>query len=213
MNVKRFTLVVISTLSLLVTSTNAIAEFNYDYIQAGIGTSNYKAYDKEYYLAISKPVKKDISVVGTIYYLYGDWNDPGEYEEQRVNAYSLEGVYHKQATPDTDLLASAQYAHSSYKLSCTPTTGTCGTYSDASPSFDHYSFTAGFVHKIKDDIEAKGEYSLTSTKWTSSAAISRQANLSLMKEVFDKTSIGVEYAWGLNANGIDHYGLFIRRSF
>jgi len=213
MNVKGFTLVVISTLSLLVASTNAIAEFNYDYIQAGIGTSSYKAYDKEYYLAISKPVKKDISVVGTIYYLYGDWNDPGEYEEQRVNAYSLEGIYHKQATPDTDLTASAQYSHSSYKLSCTPTTGTCGTYSDASPSFDHYGLSIGFRHKIQNDIEMNGRYNRTKTRWTSATSTTGQAGLSLMKEVFDKTSIGVEYAWGLNANGIDHYGLFVRRSF
>jgi len=213
MNVKGFTLVVISTLSLLVASTNAIAEFNYDYIQAGIGTSDHTAYDKEYHLAISKPVMKDISVVGAIYYLYGDWNTSGNRKEQRVNMYGLEGVYHKQVAPDTDLLASAQYAHSSFKLGCTPTTGTCGTYSDASPSFDHYGLSIGFRHKIQNDIEMNGRYNRTKTRWTSATSTTGQAGLSLMKEVFDKTSIGVEYAWGLNANGIDHYGLFVRRSF
>jgi hypothetical protein len=210
---KRFALVVISTLTLLLASTRAIAEFSYDYVQAGIGTSTHKAYDKEYYAAISKPINKNISVEGAISYLYGDWNDPGQYEEQRVNMYSLKGVYHKQVTPDTDLLASAQYAHSSFKLSCTPTTGTCGTYSDATPGFDHYGLGIGFRHKIQNDIEMEGRYNRTKTRWTRATSTTGQASLSLMKEVFDKTSIGIEYAWGLDGVEINHYGVFIRKDF
>jgi hypothetical protein len=34
-----------------------------------------------------------------------------------------------------------------------------------------------------------------------------------MKEIFDKASIGVEYAWGLSGSEIDHYGVFIRKNF
>ena len=210
---KRFALVVISTLTLLLASTRAIAEFSYDYVQAGIGTSNNTAYDGEYYVTTSKSVNKNISVGGAIYYFYGDWNASGNRKEQRVNMYGLEGVYHKQVAPDTDLLASAQYSHSSFKLSCTPTTGVCGTYSDATPGFDHYGLGIGLRHKIKDDIEVEGRYNRTKTGWTRATSTTGQVSLSLMKEVFDKTSIGVGYAWGLDGVEIDHYGVFARRSF
>jgi len=210
---KRFALVVISTLTLLVASTRAIAEFSYDYVQAGIGTSNHTAYDREYYVATSKSVNKNISVGGAIYYYYGDWNASGNRKEQRVNMYGLEGVYHKQVAPDTDLLASAQYSHSNFELRCTPTTGVCYTYSDASPSFDHYGLGIGLRHKIKDDIEVEGRYNRTKTGWTRATSTTGQVSLSLMKEVFDKTSIGVGYAWGLDGFEIDHYGVFIRKDF
>jgi len=45
---------------------------------------------------MTKSINNDFSVKGRFTYLYGDWNDPGEYEEQSVNAYSLEGMYHKE---------------------------------------------------------------------------------------------------------------------
>jgi hypothetical protein len=214
MNNKKFILTVISALTLLSASTSAFAkEFSYDYIQAGIGTSNHTAYDREHYVATSKSINNNISAIGTIYYLYGDWNASGNRKEQKVDAYALEGVYHKQVAPNTDLLTSIQYSHSSFKLNCTPTTGVCYTYSDASPSFDHYSLGAGLKHKIQNDVEVEGRYSLVKTKWTSATSTTRQASLSLMKEIFNKTSIGVEYAWGLSGSEIDHYGVFIRKNF
>jgi hypothetical protein len=169
--------------------------------------------DPNYSVATSKSVNNNISAIGTIYYLYGDWNASGNRKEQKVDAYGLEGVYHKQVAPDTDLLASAQYSHSNFELRCTPTTGVCYTYSDASPSFDHYGVGVGLKHKIQNDIEVEGQYNLTKTKWTSATSTTRQTSLSLMKEIFDKASIGVEYAWGLSGSEIDHYGVFIRKNF
>jgi hypothetical protein len=214
MNNQRYVFTAIVTLALLATSTYSTAkEFSYDYAQVGIGTGTYKSYDDEYYILASKPINNNISVKGTLSYFYGDWNDPGEYEEQRVNGYSLEGVYHKNLTSTTDILASAKVAHTDFKLVCTPTTGVCGTYSDATPSFNHYIAAIGARHNIKDGVEIEGRYSFIRTKWTSSTSTARQASLSLMKEVFDKTSIGVEYAWGLTGTRIDHYGLLIRKNF
>ena len=206
--------IIIITLLALSASNVAYSEgFNYDYIQAGIGKGSYKSYDREYYVGISKPINNNISVRGSLYYLYGDWNDPGEYEEQSVNAYSLEGTYHKEVTPFTDLLASAGYARSHYKLTCTPTTGTCGTYSDATPDFGHSIVTAGIRHKTRNNIEIEGSYSFVKTTWTSATNTSRQAKVSLIKEVIDNTSVGVEYTWGLTGIGIDHYGVFVRKYF
>ena len=214
MNTKKLMLVVISAIILLITSPATLAkEFNYDYVQLGVGTGSYKSYDDEYYILASKSIDDNISVRGSLIYYYGDWNDPGEYEEQRVNGYSLEGVYHTKLTTDTDLLTSVQFSHTDYKLSCTPTTGVCGTYSDDTPSFDHYTVRVGARHNIEPDIEIEGQYNFIKSHWTNSSTMSRQARVTLMKEVFDKTSVGAEYTWGLTGAKIDHYGLFVRKSF
>ena len=213
-NQKQFMLAVITTITLLTMSSSTLAkEFSYDYIQVGVGTGSYKSYDDEYYILASKSIDDNFSVRGSLIYYYGDWNDPGEYEEQRVNGYSLEGVYHTKLTTDTDLLTSVQFSHTDYKLSCTPTTGVCGTYSDDTPSFDHYTVRVGARHNIEPDIEIEGQYNFIKSDWTNSSTMSRQARVTLMKEVFDKTSVGAEYTWGLTGAKIDHYGLFVRKSF
>lgn len=201
----------LATLLSLCASNIAYSEgLNYDYIQAGIGTTDSKHYDKEYYIEMSKPINNGLSVKGRFTYLYGDWNDPGEYEEQSVNAYSLEGIYHKEVTPSTDFLASVGYARSHFKQTCTPTTGTCGTYSDSSPEFGHHISSVGIKHKTENNIEIEGTYSAVRTSWTSATNTERQSKISLMKEVFDKTSIGIER---LNSKSKDHYGLLIRKYF
>jgi hypothetical protein len=204
--------IILSTFLALSISNVAYSEgFNYDYIQVGIGTTNSKHYDREYYVGISKPINNNISVRGNLYYLYGDWNDPGEYEELSVNAYSLEGIYHKEVTPSTDFLASVGYARSHFKITCTPTTGTCGTYSNPTEEFGHHIASVGVKHKTENNIEIEGSYSAVRTSWTSGATnTERQSKISLMKEVFDKTSIGVER---LNSKAKNHYGLFARKYF
>ena len=199
---------------ILCTSVNAEG-FNYDYAQVGIGTSSYKSFDKEYYVEASKSINNNIAVIGGLAYSYGDWNDPGEYEEQRANSYYLEGVYHKSVTPITDLVASAQYVHSDYKRTCTPTSGSCGVYSDSTPSYDFYIANLGARHKVTDDIEVEGQYKYI--KRDGGNVINRQAKLDLVKAVTKKISVGVEYTWDLNKASVNtkvnHYGVFVRRSF
>jgi hypothetical protein len=201
-------------LIMLGTSANA-EEFNYDYAQVGIGTSNYKSYDKEYYVEASKSINDNIAVIGGLGYTYGDWNDPGEYEEQRANIYYLEGVYHKDITPTTDLVASAQYLRFDYRRSCTPTSGSCGVYADSTPSYDFYIANLGARHKVTDDIEVEGQYKYI--KRDGGNVINRQAKLDLVKAVTKTISVGAEYTWDLNKAAVNvkvnHYGVFVRRSF
>lgn len=205
-----------NTFILIMLGTTANAEgFNYDYAQVGIGTSNYKSYDKEYYVEASKSINDNIAVIGGLGYTYGDWNDPGEYEEQRANSYYLEGVYHKDITPTTDLVASAQYVRFEYRLSCTPTSGSCGVYADSTPSYDFYIANLGARHKVTDDIEVEGQYKYI--KRDGGNVINRQAKLDLVKAVTKTISVGAEYTWDLNKAAVNvkvnHYGVFVRRSF
>ena len=205
-----------NTFILIMLGTTANAEgFNYDYAQVGIGTSNYKSYDKEYYVEASKSINDNIAVIGGLGYTYGDWNDPGEYEEQRANIYYLEGVYHKDITPTTDLVASAQYVRFEYRLSCTPTSGSCGVYADSAPSYDFYIANLGARHKVTDDIEVEGQYKYI--KRDGGNVINRQAKLDLVKAVTKTISVGAEYTWDLNKAAVNvkvnHYGVFVRRSF
>ncbi len=205
-----------NTFILIMLGTTANAEgFNYDYAQVGIGTSNYKSYDKEYYVEASKSINDNIAVIGGLGYTYGDWNDPGEYEEQRANIYYLEGVYHKDITPTTDLVASAQYLRFDYRRSCTPTSGSCGVYADSTPSYDFYIANLGARHKVTDDIEVEGQYKYI--KRDGGNVINRQAKLDLVKAVTKTISVGAEYTWDLNKAAVNvkvnHYGVFVRRSF
>ena len=205
-----------TTYILIILGATANAEgFNYDYAQVGIGTSNYKSYDKEYYVEASKSINNNIAVIGGLGYTYGDWNDPGEYEEQRTNIYYLEGVYHKDITPTTDLVASAQYVRFDYRRSCTPTSGSCTVYADSTPSYDFYIANLGARHKVTDDIEVEGQYKYI--KRDGGNVINRQAKLDLVKAVTKTISVGAEYTWDLNKASVNvkvnHYGVFVRRSF
>jgi len=212
MKMNKLTAVLISII--LCTSANAEG-FNYDYAQVGIGTTSHTNFDREYYVEASKSINNNIAVIGGLAYSYGDWNDPGEYEEQRANSYYLEGVYHKSVTPITDLVASAQYVHSDYKRTCTPTSGSCGVYSDSTPSYDFYIANLGARHKVTDDIEVEGQYKYI--KRDGGNVINRQAKLDLVKAVTKKISVGAEYTWDLNKASVNtkvnRYGVFVRRSF
>jgi len=199
---------------ILCTTVNAEG-FNYDYAQVGIGASNYKSFDREYYVEASKSINNNIALIGGLGYTYGDWNDPGEYEEQRANGYYLESVYHKSVTPITDLIASAQYLRLDLRRSCTPTSGSCGVYADSTPSYDFYIANLGARHKVTDDIEVEAQYKYT--KRDGGNVINRQAKLDLVKSVTKKISVGAEYTWDLNKASVNakvnHYGVFVRRSF
>ena len=186
-------------------------EFEYDYIQFGIATTDSKYTDKQYFVDLSKSVNDNISIKGLIAYTYGDWNDPGEYEELRGNYYAIEGVYHDKVTVNTDIVISVEFAHADYRFSCTPTTGVCGVRTDDTPSFNYYLAKVGFRHKLRNDIEVESKYKTIGIEGSSVTA--RQFKIGLMKDISSRISIGTDYTWGLNNGAADSYGVFVRRSF
>jgi len=201
-------------ISIILGTTVNAEGFNYDYAQVGIGTTSHTTYDKEYYIEASKSINSNITVVGGLAYQYGDWHNSSNYQEQDADSYYLEGIYHKVITSTTDLLVSAQYAHSDYKRTCTPTVGNCPP-ADSTPSYDFYIANLGARNKVTDDIEVEGQYKYI--KRDGGNVINRQAKLDLVKSVTKKISVGAEYTWDLNKASVNtkvnRYGVFVRRSF
>jgi len=185
--------------------------FEYDYIQVGIATTDSKHTDRQYFVDLSKSVSNNISVKGLVAYTYGDWNDPGEYEELRSNSYAIEGTYHKEVLKSTDILTSIEFAHSDYKFSCTPTTGACGVRTDDTPSFNYYLAKIGFRHKLRSDIEVEGKYKTIGIE--GSSVTGRQYKMGLIKDIGSYISIGTDYTWGLNNGAADSYGIFVRKVY
>ena len=68
-------------LSLTVSLFSYSKEFSYDFIDVEVGHSESKWTDDLYSILISKSITDNFSVEGVMGYQYGDWNDPGEYEE------------------------------------------------------------------------------------------------------------------------------------
>ena len=193
---------------ILCTTVNAEG-FNYDYAQVGIGTANSNGYDKEYYVEASKSINNNIAIAGGLAYSYGDWVTPFAYLEKRVSSYYLESLYHKDITPNTNLLASVEYAHSDYKYNCTEISGEyCYVIH---PSSTYYIANLGARHKVTNDIEVEGQYKYSKTKGVNFKMT--QAKLALVKTVTKKISVGVEHTRGLSNTGFKRYGVFVRRSF
>ena len=82
-------------LTLLGNVSNA-ENFNYDYVELRIGTTNSDANEKEIYGFASKSINNNFSIRGGFYYSYGDWTKNGKYREQDGKGFSLEGVFNKE---------------------------------------------------------------------------------------------------------------------
>ena len=69
--------------------------------------------------------------------------------------------------------------------------------------------------QVTDDIEVEGQYKYI--KRDGGNVINRQAKLDLVKAVTKTISVGAEYTWDLNKAAVNvkvnHYGVFVRRSF
>ena len=209
MTLKTITVVFATTISL-----PAISEgFNYNYLQVGIGTSNSKFYDNEYYLSASRSVNNNFSIRGEVNLLSGDWNDPGEHETQDIDTYALDLVYNNPISTDTDLVASLGYAHLKYDKSCTNSNGSScnSSYSTGtSPDYEHTIYKLGLRHKLSDEIELEGSYKRSNVD---TGATVKQLVISGSKKINENISLGLESDIGLSSYTTNHYGVFIRRSF
>ena len=90
----------------LINSYVSAEGFNYDYIQARIGTTNSRATDELYIIEVSKSVHENIAVRGGLGYSYGDWNLTGKYKEQSSLNITAEAIFHQELRTNTDILLS-----------------------------------------------------------------------------------------------------------
>ena len=78
--------------------------FNYDYLQARIGTTNSRATDELYIIEASKAVHENIALRGGLAYRQGDWNLTGRVKEQTSSQITAEIIFHKDVTNNSDIL-------------------------------------------------------------------------------------------------------------
>ena len=195
-------------------SFNSIASgLSYDYIQYEIGSTNSKHFQDVYSIDVSKSIADNYAIKGGLSYLYGDWNDPGQYEEERVKSFILEATYHRDINPRTDITASFQYVNSNYEFDCwrTSDNSSCNSsYTNDRPKYDYYIPILGLRHLLDNDVEIEGRYKYIKTEGLSNKV--RQSQLLISKPIMENISLGAEYTWG-HSNTTDFYGVFLRQDF
>ena len=198
-------------LTLLGNASNA-ENFNYDYIQARIGTTNARATDELYIIEVSKSVHENIAVRGGLGYSYGDWNLTGKYKEQSSLNITAEAIFHQELRTNTDILLNVGYSNSDYKSTCVTTAAhyICSASTTRLNNHEYYGLSLGIRQRLSDSIEAELYYA--GVKANNSPTIN-QVHLSLMKELTSKLSIGANYRWNTNLNDFNQSEVVLRRQF
>tara|TARA_B110001450_G_C17504597_1_gene433822 strand:+ start:198 stop:824 length:627 start_codon:yes stop_codon:yes gene_type:complete len=197
-------------LTLLGNASNA-ENFNYDYIELKVGTTNSDATEKEIYAVASKSMNDNISFRGGLYYFTGDWTTSSNYREQDGKGFYLESVFNTGITSNTDLVISAGYSFYSIEAAYSQISGVVSSSSNTNVDTNIYSASIGIKQKITDSIEMEAHYrSIDVEKGTSSFT---QGNLILINELSENTSIGIDYSWNITLSDFNRTGLFIRRQF
>ena len=198
-------------LTLLGNASNA-ENFNYDYIQARLGTTNSKSTDELYIIEVSKSVHENIAVRGGLGYSYGDWNLTGKYKEQSSLNITAEAIFHQELRTNTDILLSVGYSNSDYKSTCVTTAAhyICSASTTRLNNHEYYGVSLGIRQRLSDSIEAELYYA--GVKANNSPTIN-QVHLSLMKELTSKLSIGANYRWNTNLNDFNQSEVVLRRQF
>ena len=196
----------------LINSYVSAEGFNYDYIQARIGTTNSKATDELFIIEVSKSVHENIALRGGLDYSHGDWNLTGRVKEQTSIQITAEAIFHQELTANTDILLNVGYSNTDYKNTCkTIVTGhICTTSSSTLKNHEYYGVSLGIRQKLSDSIEAELYYA--GVKANSSPTINL-VHLSLMKELTSKLSIGANYRWNTNGADFNQSEVVLRRKF
>ena len=196
----------------LINSYVSAEGFNYDYIQARIGTTNSKATDELFIIEVSKSVHENIALRGGLAYRHGDWNLTGRVKEQTSTQITAEAIFHQELTANTDILLSVGYSNTEYKSTCkTIVTGhICTTSSTTLNNHEAYGGGLGIRQRLSESIEAELFYAGITTSGNPTV---NQVHLSLLKEISDKLSIGANYRWNTNGADFNQSEVVIRRSF
>ena len=197
-------------LTLLGNASNA-ENFNYDYIEFKVGTTNSDATEKEIYAVASKSINENISFRGGLYYYTGDWTTSSNFRKQVGKGFYLDSVYNAGITSNTDLVISAGYSFYSIEASSKQISGVISSNTNTNVDTNIYHASIGIRQKILDTIEMEAHYrGIDVEKSTSSIT---QGNLILMNKLSKNTSIGIDYSWNINSSDFNRTVLFLRRKF
>ena len=197
-------------LTLLGNASNA-ENFNYDYIEFKVGTTNSDATEKEIYAVASKSINENISFRGGLYYHTGDWTTSSNFRKQVGKGFYLDSVYNAGITSKTDLVISAGYSFYSIEASSKQISGVISSNTNTNVDTNIYHASIGIRQKILDSIEMEAHYrGIDVEKSTSSVT---QGNLILMNKLSKNTSIGIDYSWNINSSDFNRTVLFLRRKF
>ena len=186
--------------------------FNYDYLQARIGTTNSRATDELYIIEASKAVHENIALRGGLAYRQGDWNLTGRVKEQTSSQITAEIIFHKDVTTKADILVSIGYSNTDFKNTCkTIDTGhICTSSTIKLNNYENYGASLGIRYQLSDSIETEFHYAGITSSGNPTV---NQVHLSLLKEFSDKLSIGANYRWNTNGADFNQSEVVIRRSF
>jgi len=197
-------------LTLLGNASNA-ENFNYDYIEFKVGTTNSDATEKEIYAVASKSINENISFRGGLYYYTGDWTTSSNFRKQVGKGFYLDSVYNAGITSKTDLVISAGYSFYSIEASSKQISGVISSNTNTNVDTNIYHASIGIRQKILDRIEMEAHYrGIDVEKSTSSVT---QGNLILMNKLSMNTFIGIDYSWNINSSDFNRTVLFLRRKF
>ena len=197
-------------LTLLGNASNA-ENFNYDYIEFKVGTTNSDATEKEIYAVASRSINENISFRGGLYYYTGDWTTSSNFRKQVGKGFYLDSVYNAGITSKTDLVISAGYSFYSIEASSKQISGVISSNTNTNVDTNIYHASIGIRQKILDRIEMEAHYrGIDVEKSTSSVT---QGNLILMNKLSKNTSIGIDYSWNINSSDFNRTVLFLRRKF
>jgi len=208
--VKNKLFIITIILTLLGNVSNA-ENFNYDYVELRIGTTNSDANEKEIYGFASKSINNNFSIRGGFYYSYGDWTKNGKYREQDGKGFSLEGVFNKEISSNTDLVISTGYSLFSAKSICTSLSRVCSTSSNTSNETNIYTASIGFKQQLSSSILMEAHY--RGIEFEEATTGVTQGNLILMKELSNTISIGIDYSWNITRNDFNRTMVILRREF
>ena len=196
----------------LINSYVSAEGFNYDYIQARIGTTNSKATDELFIIEVSKSVHENLALRGGLAYRHGDWNLTGRVKEQTSTQITAEAIFHQELTANTDILLSVGYSNTEYKSTCkTIVTGhICTASSTTLNNHEAYGGGLGIRQRLSESIEAELFYAGITTSGNPTV---NQVHLSLLKEISDKLSIGANYRWNTNGADFNQSEVVLRRKF
>ncbi|MDB2561365.1 hypothetical protein N9X67_03225 [Amylibacter sp.] len=197
-------------LTLLGNASNA-ENFNYDYIEFKVGTTNSDATEKEIYAVASKSINENISFRGGLYYYTGDWTTSSNFGKQVGKGFNLDSVYNAGITSKTDLVISAGYSFYSIEASSKQISGVISSNTNTNVDTNIYHASIGIRQKILDSIEMEAHYrGIDVEKSTSSVT---QGNLILMNKLSKNTSIGIDYSWNITRNDFNRTMVILRREF
>ena len=205
---------IIKFLFILLGSTANAETFNYDYIQARIGTTSSTAIDELYTVEISKGIYKNIAVRGGFAYRNGDWLSSGSINEQSSRQFTAEVIFHKGVTSSTDFLVHLGYSNTDGKSTYLTNnfTGKTITSSYAYNNIEHFGASLGIRQILGKSFEAEIHYAGIKANANSDPTLN-QIHLSLMKNLSNNLSIGVNRRWNTNQSDFNQSELVIRRNF